>query len=73
MRLSETDVPLTAMQIRDSCETVGIRASSRRNLLIAVYTTLKRMYLDVRTVKQNGRIAYFPRQRLRIALKQHGQ
>lgn len=65
--LSETQYPLTATEIRDSCESVGIRASSPRNLLMSVYTTLKRMHLEVRTVRSGRRQAYFPRPALRVA------
>ena len=69
--LAETQSPLTARQIRESCEAVGIRASSKKNLSIAVYTILKRMRPDVRTVKGNdGRLAYFPRPHLTAALDQ---
>lgn len=56
-----TTIPLLATQIRDSCEAVGIQASSRKNLLIQVHTALQRMRLDVRRVKIDGKGAYLPR------------
>ena len=69
--LSETETPLTAREIRDSCEEVGIMASSSRSLLMSVYTTLKRMHLEVRILKLDGRLAYFPRPSLRASQARH--
>jgi hypothetical protein len=58
----ESAVPLLATQIRDSCEAAGIKASSRKNLLIQVHTILKRMESDVRKVKiDKNRVAYLSR------------
>lgn len=59
--LRETQVPLTASQIRDACAAAGVRASSSRSLLMSVYTVLKRHRADIRTVKRDGALAYFPR------------
>lgn len=59
--LTDTPTPLTAMQIRDACEAVGIKAASRRNLLIAVHTALRRMDSHLRTTRLDGRLAYLAR------------
>ncbi len=59
-------VAVTATQIRDSCEAVGIRARSRKDLLIAVHVTLKRLGLDIKKVKVDGKDAYLQRPGLRI-------
>ena len=59
--LSETQLPLTAIEIRDSCQRAGIKAISKRNLLMAVYTTLKRMHSEIKTSDRNGRQAFFPK------------
>lgn len=59
--LVDTQTPLTARQIRDSCEAAGIKAASRRNLLIAVHTVLKRMDLHLRTTRLDGKAAYLSR------------
>ena len=63
-------VPLTPTQIRQSCEEVGIRAASRKNLLIAVHSILKRFGYDIRRVKLKGKAAYVARPGLRIRHKQ---
>lgn len=59
--LVNTQTPLTARQIRDSCEAVGIKAATRRNLLIAVHTVLKRMSLHLKTTHLDGHTAYLSR------------
>ncbi len=59
--LAHSQVPLTPLQIRDSCEGVGIKAGSRKNLLIAVHTTLKRLGLRLKKVRVDGQVAYRPR------------
>jgi len=60
--MRETRVPLTPVQIRELCETAGIRGSSRKNQLIAIHAVLRRMRLreQVRVVRVAGKIAYLP-------------
>jgi hypothetical protein len=69
--MANTEVPLTAIQIRDSCVAVGIRGTSRRNFLISVHTVLKRLGLKVKERWEDGRqITYFlPRPSLLSAPK----
>jgi hypothetical protein len=69
--LKETEVPLTARQIRDRCVEVGIKAASRRSLLMSVYTVLKRHHSEIRPTKRNGTLTYFPRPSLRKDPSRH--
>jgi hypothetical protein len=61
--MANSEVPLTAKQIHDSCVSAGITGKSRRNQLIAVHTVLKRLNLTVRTAYLDGRPTkqYLPR------------
>lgn len=58
MIMCQTKVPLTPLQIRESCEGVGIKGSSRKTLLITVHSVLKR--LEARRVYVDGKVAYSP-------------
>lgn len=69
--LREAKAPLTAREIRDRCVEVGIKAASRRTLLMSVYTVLKRHRLEVRTVKQSGTLAYLAKPNLRKDPSRH--
>ena len=63
--LSETAIPLTPAQIRDSCDDVGIRASSPKMLLTAVHNAIRRLNGQVRRVKGPGRDRYIMRRNFR--------
>jgi len=56
--LQETDVPLTAVQIRDSLAAAGTTGSSPKNLLISVHTVLGRIESNLKKTEKDGRAAY---------------
>ena len=64
--MANTEVPLTAKQILDSREAVGITGTSRRKLVISLHTVLKRIGLSVKKSYVDGRqVAYYlPRRSL---------
>lgn len=68
--LLASPVPLTPTDIRRSCLEVGIRGSSRKNLLIAVHSILKRFGYDVKRVQVKGKSAYVARPGLKLRQKQ---
>lgn len=68
--LLASPVPLSPTDIRNSCLEVGIRGSSRKNLLIAVHSILKRFGYDVKRVKMNGKTAYVARPGLKVRQSQ---
>ena len=61
--LSQSRKALTPTEIRDSCVNAGLRASTRRNLLITVHNTLRRMELhrEIKKTKWDGKDAYIGR------------
>lgn len=63
--LANTQVALTARQVRDLCEAAEIKAASRKNLLISVHTILKRLDLYLKKVRLDGQLAYLPRPTLK--------
>jgi len=57
--LSETNLPLVPMQIRDALEAKGITGSSSKNLLINVHKVLERIEAELeKTTNLEGKTAY---------------
>jgi hypothetical protein len=56
--LQQTTVPLLPTQIRDSCLTAGIKATSDKNLLISVHNALRKMKPNLRESKIENKTAY---------------
>jgi hypothetical protein len=66
-----TRVALTAREITNACQALGIQGSSPRNLTIQVHTTLRRMGSNLKASRKNGRLAYLPGPGLRGNSAQH--
>lgn len=56
--LQQTNVPLTAVEIRDSLIAAGVKHSSPKNLLISVHTVLGRLKSDLKESEKDGKAAY---------------
>lgn len=56
--LQQTSVPLLPSQIRDSCLTAGIKATSDKNLLISVHNALRKMKPNLKESKIENKTAY---------------
>lgn len=56
--LQRTTIPLTPVQIRDSCVAAGFAQKSLKNLLISVHTTLSRIESNLEKTQVEGKTAY---------------
>ena len=56
--LKQTNIPLTAVEIRDSLLEAGVKYSSAKTLLISVHTVLGRLKSDLKESEKDGKAAY---------------